>query len=118
MKNGVGAVFKPFMQLAALVVVLSLSGCASVGVIPLSSNMARVSRWKCPDRSVPTLSWQAQDLALHHASISHDQLWGSTEIHNPIGRCWKSDPREAAYGGIAARYSYHPHVPRRRRWGR
>ena len=59
---------KPFMQLAALVVVLSFTGCASVGVIPLSGNTARVLVEVSPLCSNPAVA--AQELALHHASIA------------------------------------------------
>ena len=66
MNNRVGEISRPFIQLAALV--LSLSGCASVGVIPLSGNTARVLVEVSPLCSNPAVA--AQELALHHASVA------------------------------------------------
>lgn len=71
MKDLVVGGVKPFMQLAALVVVLSFTGCASVGVIPLSSKHGadhsggRIALLGCPGSGscfTPRID-------------SHDQLW-------------------------------------------
>ena len=66
MKNGEEAVCRSCIWLAALV--LLVSGCASVGVIPLSGNMARVLVEVSPLCSNPAVA--AQELALHHASVA------------------------------------------------